>query len=488
MSAKSVTGKRPNQRSYSPDKDDVYEQDMNVWKRNRMAAKKYFRSFSNLTESNVRPSYIENNESPNTQPHDYETCQLRCCRVQRPNAGGSTMNKSKTVSVCAHARSPPNPKIEKQNKGTNVNKSVLLQQMEVLKRNRNLLAKRNIHSVSNLSTNSDRPTKVRRLNEGSGSNKSPNYRRILSTNDAKAKSASTLQQKCSFCNEMISRGETFSEHLKKVHGPKKPKPDIEIKRPYTDSRGNNLKSLVEEVHGRKKSDNEIRRPCTNSRGENLKSLVEEDTKANSSALQQKCPVCNKMISLGENLISHIDKVHGRNKLDKEIKRPYTDDSRGENFKSKVEEAHGSKKPEGEIKRPDTDSRGENLKSHVEEVHGSTNPDLEVKRLYNDSRGGVKKVRGSEIITSYTEVRGESSKANVDKVHEIKNPANSLGENSNSHLEKIHGSKKPGNEVKNSLGENSKSHIEKVHGMKTSVPLNKKRKSSVHEAKKAGWLR
>ena len=88
MSAKSVTGKRPNQRSYSPDKDDVYEQDMNVWKRNRMAAKKYFRSFSNLTESNVRPSYIENNESPNTQPHDYETCQLRCCRVQRPNAGG----------------------------------------------------------------------------------------------------------------------------------------------------------------------------------------------------------------------------------------------------------------------------------------------------------------------------------------------------------------------------------------------------------------
>ena len=86
------------------------------------------------------------------------------------------MNKNKIVSVRAHSRSPPNPNIEKQNKGTN-NKSVLIQQMEVLKRNRNLLAKRNIRSVSNLSTNHGRPTKVRRLNEGSGSNKSPNYRR-----------------------------------------------------------------------------------------------------------------------------------------------------------------------------------------------------------------------------------------------------------------------------------------------------------------------
>ena len=87
------------------------------------------------------------------------------------------MNKNKIVSVRAHSRSPPNPKMEKQNKETNANKSVLLQQMEVLKRNRIALAKRNIQSVSNLSTNYGRPTKVRRLNEGSGSNKSPNYRR-----------------------------------------------------------------------------------------------------------------------------------------------------------------------------------------------------------------------------------------------------------------------------------------------------------------------
>ena len=86
MSSKSVTGKRPNQKSYSPDKDDVYLQDMERWKKNRSAAKKYFRSFSNLTAENVRPSYIEN-ERPNTQPHNYEICQLRCCRVQRPNAG-----------------------------------------------------------------------------------------------------------------------------------------------------------------------------------------------------------------------------------------------------------------------------------------------------------------------------------------------------------------------------------------------------------------
>ena len=88
MSAKSVTGKRPTKKTYSPDQDDVYLQDMERWKQNRSAAKKYFRSFSNLTASNIRPPYIENNESPNTQPHDYETCQLRCCRVQRPNAGG----------------------------------------------------------------------------------------------------------------------------------------------------------------------------------------------------------------------------------------------------------------------------------------------------------------------------------------------------------------------------------------------------------------
>ena len=87
MSARSVTGKRPNEKTYSPDKEDVYLQDMERWKNNRRAAKQYFRSFSNVTATNVR-SYIENNESPNTQPHDYETCQLRCCRVQRPNAGG----------------------------------------------------------------------------------------------------------------------------------------------------------------------------------------------------------------------------------------------------------------------------------------------------------------------------------------------------------------------------------------------------------------
>ena len=259
---------------------------------------------------------------------------------------------------------------------------------------------------------------------------------------------------------MISRGETFYEHLKKVHGPKKP--DREIKRPDTDGRGDNLKSPVEE---RKKSNNEIRRPFTNSIGENLRSHVEEDTKANSSALQQKCPVCNMRISSGETLISHIDKVHGRNKLNSETKPPYA-----ENSKSKVQGPHRSKKPDGEIKSPDTDNHGDNLKSHAEEVHGGKNPDLEVKRLYNDSRGAVlkshvEKVRKSEIIRSYTEVRGESSKANVEKVHEIKNLASEV--------------KKPDT----SLGENSTSHIEKVHGMKTSVLLNKKRKSSVHEAKK-----
>ena len=259
---------------------------------------------------------------------------------------------------------------------------------------------------------------------------------------------------------MISRGETFYEHLKKVHGPKKP--DREIKRPDTDGRGDNLKSPVEE---RKKSNNEIRRPFTNSIGENLRSHVEEDTKANSSALQQKCPVCNMRISSGETLISHIDKVHGRNKLNSETKPPYA-----ENSKSKVQGPHRSKKPDGEIKSPDTDNHGDNLKSHAEEVHGGKNPDLEVKRLCNDSRGAVlkshvEKVRKSEIIRSYTEVRGESSKANVEKVHEIKNLASEV--------------KKPDT----SLGENSRSHIEKVHGMKTSVLLNKKRKSSVHEAKK-----
>ena len=88
MSAKSVTGKRPNPSKYSPDKEDVYLQDMERWKVNRMAAKKYFRTFSNLTATNVRTSYIDNNESLNKQPHNYETCQLRCCRIQRPNAGG----------------------------------------------------------------------------------------------------------------------------------------------------------------------------------------------------------------------------------------------------------------------------------------------------------------------------------------------------------------------------------------------------------------
>ena len=85
MSARSVTGKRPNEKTYSPDKEDVYLQDMERWKNNRRAAKQYFRSFSNLTAENVRQSYID--ENPNNQPHNYETCQLRCCRVQRPNAG-----------------------------------------------------------------------------------------------------------------------------------------------------------------------------------------------------------------------------------------------------------------------------------------------------------------------------------------------------------------------------------------------------------------
>ena len=88
MSAKSVTGKRPNPSKYSPDKEDVYLQDMERWKVNRMAAKKYFRTFSNLSATNVRTSYIASNESLNKQPHNYETCQLRCCRIQRPNAGG----------------------------------------------------------------------------------------------------------------------------------------------------------------------------------------------------------------------------------------------------------------------------------------------------------------------------------------------------------------------------------------------------------------
>ena len=371
--------------------------------------------------------------------------------------------------------------MEKQNKETNVNKSsVLLQQMEVLKRNRDALAKRNINAA-NLSANNDRPKKVRRLNEGSGSDKSPNYQRILSTKDTKANNPK-LQQKCSFYNEMISHGETFYEHPKKVHGPKKP--DFEIKRSYTDSRGDNLKSHVEEVHGRKKPDNEIKSSYTNSRGDNLRSHVEDDTKANSSALQQKCPVCNKMISLGENLISHIDKVHGRNKLASEIKRPYTD-SRGENLKSKVEEANGSNKPDSEIKKPDTDdsrednlkskveeadSRGESSKSHTEKVHGSKNHDSKAKKPYTDSLEGnlkfhIEKVRGSEIKRSYTDNRGESSK---------------------SHVEEVHGSKNPDGEVKkpytDSFGGNLKTGVEKVRGMKTSVPLNNKRKSPVHEAK------
>ena len=231
---------------------------------------------------------------------------------------------------------------------------------------------------------------------------------------------------------MISLGETFHEHLKKVHGPKKP--NREIKRPFTDSRGDDLKSLVEEVHESKKYDNEIRRSFTNSRGDNSRSHVEEDTNANASALQQKCPVCNQRISCGETLIAHIDKIHGRNKLNSEIKRPNADDGRERVMKSNVE-----------------------------------------------------KTRGSEIIRSYTENRGESSKANV---HEVKNPVSEVKKpraNSNSHLEKVHEIKKPDNEVKitftDSLGEKSKSHIEKVHEMKTSVPLKKKRKSSVHEEKK-----
>jgi hypothetical protein len=55
MSAKDISGKRPNRKRYSSDKDNVYEQDMNVFKRNRKVAKNYFRSFSNLTATNIRP-------------------------------------------------------------------------------------------------------------------------------------------------------------------------------------------------------------------------------------------------------------------------------------------------------------------------------------------------------------------------------------------------------------------------------------------------
>ena len=377
----------------------------------------------------------------------------------------------------AHSRSPPNPKMEKQNKETNVNKSsVFLQQMEVLKRNRDALAKRNIKSVSNLSVNNDRPKKVRRLNEDSGCNtKSPNYQRISNTKDTKANNPK-LQQKSSFCNEMIDHGETFYEHLKKVHGPKKP--DGEFKRPFTDSRGDNLKSIVEEVHGRKKSDGEIKSPYTNSRGDNLRSHVEEDTIANSSALQQKCPVCNKMISHGENLISHIDKVHGRNRPDREIKRPYTD-GRGENLESKVEEAHGSKKPDSEAKTPyTTDSRGENLKSKVEEAHGSKKPDGEIIRPHTDSLVGnfkshIEQVRGmkksvplnnegkspvheekkpggrdeiptSEEKTQYSEESGEISEVGDDEIPDFENEPErtTFRGNLKSNIEKVYGSEKP----------------------------------------------
>ena len=55
MSAKDISGKRPNRKRYSPDEDDIYEQDMNVFKRNRKVAKNYFRSFSNLTATNIQP-------------------------------------------------------------------------------------------------------------------------------------------------------------------------------------------------------------------------------------------------------------------------------------------------------------------------------------------------------------------------------------------------------------------------------------------------
>ena len=55
MSAKDISGKRPNRKRYSPDEDDIYEQDMNVFKRNRKVARNYFRSLSNLTATNIRP-------------------------------------------------------------------------------------------------------------------------------------------------------------------------------------------------------------------------------------------------------------------------------------------------------------------------------------------------------------------------------------------------------------------------------------------------
>ena len=55
MSAKDISGKRPNRKRYSPDKDDVHEQDMNGFNHRSKVAKNYFRSFSNLTATNIRP-------------------------------------------------------------------------------------------------------------------------------------------------------------------------------------------------------------------------------------------------------------------------------------------------------------------------------------------------------------------------------------------------------------------------------------------------
>ena len=275
------------------------------------------------------------------------------------------MNKNKTVSERAPSRSPPNPKIEKQN---NVNKSDLLQQMEVLKRNRDALAKRNIHSVSNLSTNNDKPTKVRRLNECSGS-------------------SSTLQQKCVLCNKMISRFE-------------------------------NLQSHIDRVHGRKMPDSKIKRPYTNSLGETTK-----DTKANASSLQQKCPVCNKIIGLGENLISHIDKVHGRNKLD----RPYTD-GRGENLELKV----------------NFDFKSDNEK--VREMKTSIPLNNKRKSRVHEAKKwvGCDKIPTSEENNQNSEENGETSEVDHDEIPDFENEleGTTFRGNSKSHIGKVHGSEKP----------------------------------------------
>ena len=46
---------------------------------------------------------------------------------------------------------------------------------------------------------------------------------------------------------MISRGDNLKSHFEKVYGSEKPD-DSEIKRPYTDNRGENLKSYTEQAN------------------------------------------------------------------------------------------------------------------------------------------------------------------------------------------------------------------------------------------------